>query len=150
MASDAIATTTLGDAGSAATAAPGDAVPAVTVAGPSTPHPKPRPGATNSAVPKSDTATTADTPTPDAPPPIPPSPQQVLCEKSNGQWATAGESGANVCVKHMRDSGKHCSKKNDCSGQCLARSQTCSPIAPMIGCNDVLDSDGRMVTYCLN
>ena len=81
---------------------------------------------------------------------MPVSPQQLACEKSGAQWATAGDSGANLCVKRTPDGGKHCSKKSDCSGQCLARSETCSPIDPMIGCNDVLDSDGRLETLCLN
>ncbi len=143
MAGDTIATTPLDVASS--TGATAAAAPTIVEAGPNTPHPKPRPDTA-----KPETAAVADTAKSDAPPPVPPSPQQVLCEKSGGQWATAGDSGANVCVKRMRDSGKRCNKKSDCSGQCLARSQTCSPIAPMIGCNDVLDSDGRMVTYCLN
>ena len=158
LANDAIAVTTLDNVPQNAKAATNpvptaEAVPVVTKAGPNTPHPKPRPVTKPDAktvVAKPVVATQVETPQPDATPVVPPSPQQVLCEKSGGQWATAGETGANLCVKRMKDAGKRCSQKGDCKGQCLARSQTCSPIDPMIGCNDILEGDGRRVTLCLN
>lgn len=150
---DAIAVTTLDDAPASGTATPAplqtaEAVLTVTAAGPETPRPKPRPTGIDPAKPEA--VIKVEVPTPDATPVVPPSPQQVLCERSGGQWATAGDTGANLCVRRTKDAGQHCSKKTDCQGQCLARSQTCSPIDPMIGCNDVLEKDGRMVTLCLN
>lgn len=78
----------------------------------------------------------------------PVSPQQALCEKAGGAWAKVGASG-NVCVKRMKDAGKSCRKKADCRGECLAQSGTCAPIAPLMGCNEVLDSEGRQMTQCL-
>ncbi len=142
----AIATTTL-DAPAvpvapAATLSSPATTAAIVAAGPNTPRPKPHPTAPSDAA-------KAAAPRPEVTV-VPVSPQQLSCEKSGAQWATAGDSGANLCVRRTRDGGKSCSKKSDCSGQCLARSETCSPIEPMIGCNDVLDSDGRMVTLCLN
>lgn len=74
---------------------------------------------------------------------------QVLCENSGGQWAVAGESGAFACVKPTRDGGKVCKKQGDCQGMCLARSGSCAPFMPLLGCNEVLDKDGRRVTLCI-
>ena len=82
---------------------------------------------------------------PEAPKPA----AQILCEKSGGQWAVAGESGAFACVKPTRDGGKSCKKEGDCQGMCLARSGTCAPFMPLFGCNEVLEKDGRRVTLCI-
>ena len=118
----------------------------------STPHPKPRP----------DTVTEAEVPVepltsePEPAEPetteseTPKSPEQVLCEKAGGQWAVAGKTGAFICVKPTRDGGKMCRKKGDCQGLCLARSGTCAPFAPLFGCNEVLEKDGRRVTLCID
>ena len=76
--------------------------------------------------------------------------EQQLCEKSKGQWVSAGDTGAFYCASMTRDGGKQCRKKTECEGVCLARSGTCSPITPLYGCNDVLEKDGRMVTLCVN
>lgn len=144
---DPIAVTTLADAPASPVSKPGPAAanpPPVVVATKDTPHPKPR---TAIAAPATVPVQTAR---PDAVPEAPKSPEQLICEKTKGQWAAAGDSGASLCVKRTRDGGKQCSKKGECQGQCLARSGTCSPIDPMIGCNDILEADGRMVTLCLN
>ncbi len=76
------------------------------------------------------------------------SPEQLACEKRGGRWASVG--GGRSCLKVTRDSGKRCTKKSDCQGQCLARSGTCAPVDPMFGCNEVLTPNGLMVTECLN
>ena len=156
---DAIQTTKLDAPAAGDTAKPADAAPPVVASAPSgeanapsgeasataaTPHPKARP-ATLSALP----AGPESQPAADAAPAVPPSPAQLLCEKSGGQWSIAGDSGANICVKRTRDGGKRCTRKSECQGQCLARSNTCSPIDPMFGCNDILESDGRQMTLCL-
>lgn len=110
-------------------------------------RPKPRPDA-----PPDPAADAATPPDPEAPaqPEAAKSPEQVLCEKTGGQWAVAGLSGAFVCVTMTRDAGKVCRKKTDCEGLCLARSGTCAPIMPLFGCNDVLEKDGRRVTLCID
>ncbi|EEW25654.1 hypothetical protein [Rhodobacter ferrooxidans] len=86
-----------------------------------------------------------------APPPPPPkSPDQLACERKGGTYATAGSSGGKACVKRTRDGGKQCRKESDCEGFCLARSNSCAPITPMFGCNDILQNDGRKVTLCID
>ena len=114
------------------------AVP-VTQATATTPHPKPRPAGLGQA----DAAAVP-------PPPPPKSDPQLLCEASGGIWGQSGGIGGFLCQKKTRDGGKVCHKKGDCSGECLGPSQTCSPVAPLMGCNDVMDTQGRMVTLCLD
>jgi hypothetical protein len=114
------------------------------------PRPKPRLGQ------ETDVETAAKTDTPEDPaaseaePVKPMSPEQMLCEKTGGQWALAGTTGANICIKPTRDGGKLCRKKSDCEGLCLARSGTCAPFTPLFGCNEVLEKDGRRVTLCID
>jgi len=91
-----------------------------------------------------------------SPPPITEEPARVLgpeelaCVKTGGQWSVAGKAGGMSCVRRMRDAGKSCRKKNDCEGDCLARSNTCAPIAPLFGCNEILQDNGAMVTLCID
>jgi hypothetical protein len=116
-------------------------------------RPKPRPG--------SERATEIDETGPDAAAPeaaaeasvapeIKKSRDQVQCEKRGGRWTKFGKGDARTCVKTTRDGGKSCTKKADCQSECLARSMTCAPFDPLLGCNDVLQSDGRAVTLCLD
>ena len=86
-----------------------------------------------------------------APPPPEPvkSPSQIACEKKGGRFATAGNSTTFVCVRETRDGGKACSRETDCEGLCLARSRSCSPITPVLGCQDILTQDGLRVTQCV-
>lgn len=93
-----------------------------------------------------------------APPPIPApvpapavavkSPGQITCEKGGGTYARV--STLFTCVKTPRDAGKHCTRESDCTGRCLARSNTCAPFDPLVGCNDILDDMGRDVKLCLD
>ncbi|MDP3960392.1 MAG: hypothetical protein Q8Q26_10105 [Pseudorhodobacter sp.] len=82
--------------------------------------------------------------------PPPQSPEQIACEKTGGSYARAGAGDARACIRPTRDGGKQCRKESDCEGTCLARSQTCAPITPMFGCNDILQDDGRRVTLCID
>jgi hypothetical protein len=150
--------TTTTDASAAAASAPAaaaaqapapatDAVP-VAVATADTPHPKARPTGLGTGT---GTGTAAGTETPAAEETPPPkSGPQIQCEASGGLWGQSGGSGAFLCQKMTKDGGKVCHKKGDCSGECLAPSQTCSPVAPLMGCNDVMDAEGRQVTLCLD
>lgn len=131
-----------GTPAASASAAPGKSAVTVQVPDPSTPRPKLRPADTAA------TDTPAQTPAPQAAPkPIPP--EQALCEKAGGQWAEMPGSSGRICVHRTRDAGKACHSKRDCQGECLARSGTCSPITPLVGCNDILQADGTEVTLCL-
>lgn len=80
------------------------------------------------------------------PPPI--SPEQAKCERGGGAWAKVGTLGR-ICVKPTGQGGKSCRVKSDCKGECLAQSGTCAPIAPLMGCNEVMDNQGRRMTQCL-
>lgn len=43
-----------------------------------------------------------------------------------------------------------CQRASDCSTACLAKSHTCAPVSPLIGCQDLIDDQGRTVTQCVN
>ncbi len=75
---------------------------------------------------------------------------QIRCEKAKGRWQAIGGGAGHLCVRNTRDGGESCQKEGQCDGQCLARSRTCAPIDPLLGCNEVLQEDGRRVTLCLN
>jgi type IV secretory pathway TrbL component len=90
----------------------------------------------------------AEAPAEAAPVVVPKSDRQIACERKRGVWADAG-SGLKVCVRKTNDSGKRCSKESDCEGVCLARSGTCAPADPMLGCNDLLQDDGSRATLCI-
>lgn len=120
-----------------------EAIP-VQVPDKSTPRPRPRPAGLGK--PATKPTPQASVPEEASAPPI--SPEQALCEKSKGMWA-ASDAGGNVCVHKTRDGGKVCHRKSDCQGECLARSNTCAPIMPLMGCNDVLQANGSEVTLCL-
>ena len=106
-------------------------------------------------------ATTAEAPkmsaaaraaeTPAAPPPPEPlrSPSQIACEKKGGRFAKAGNSTTFVCAREMRVGGKSCRRETDIEGLCLARSRSCSPITPVLGCQESLTQDGLRVTECV-
>lgn len=157
LATDAIEVTPLDaaqpGAPESAAGTPSEAPPAEAVASPpptvlvqaadaGTPHPKPRP---------SDAGADAAAPAPDALPPEPPKSQsQLLCEASGGVWGQMPDNGAYLCQKKTRDGGKQCRAKGDCQGECLAPSGTCAPVMPLLGCNDILDNQGRRMTLCLD
>jgi hypothetical protein len=106
-------------------------------------------------------ATTAEAPrmsaaaraaeTPAAPPPPEPlkSPSQIACEKTGGRFAKAGNSTPFVCARETRVGGKSRRRETDCQGLCLARSRSCSPITPVLGCQESLTQDGLRVTECV-
>lgn len=77
-------------------------------------------------------------------------PEELACAKTGGKWSVAGKAGGMSCVHILRDAGKSCHKKSDCEGDCLARSNTCAPIAPLFGCNEILQNNGAMVTLCID
>lgn len=54
-----------------------------------------------------------------------------------------------VCERVPRDAGKACQKASDCESACLARSHSCAPVVPLLGCNEVLTESGLAVTECV-
>ncbi|MFN7224723.1 MAG: hypothetical protein ACK4MS_11945 [Paracoccaceae bacterium] len=97
-------------------------------------------------------AAKADTPAAAAP--VPPATLKtaahLACEKRGGRWSVAGGGSAAFCQIPTKDAGKSCTKSNDCSGYCLEKSRTCAPVTPMLGCHDILNETGRMLTQCIN
>ena len=75
---------------------------------------------------------------------------QIACEKKKGRWARTGSGDLHTCVFTTKDAGKSCTRQSQCEGLCLARSGTCSPIRPLLGCNDILQDDGSRVTLCID
>jgi hypothetical protein len=119
---------------------------------PARPHPAEtaKPGAkpeAPAAKPAETTEAAAEEPKPEPPPA---SPEEVACRKKGGQWAKVGKGAGQTCVQRTRDAGKECTKASQCEGLCLARSGTCAPIAPLFGCNEILQNDGSRVTLCID
>ncbi len=129
-----------------------DPAPAVPVPAPPPPADKPegKPSATAPAV--APEAAAAPVSTPVAAPEVPAeqkSAARLACEKRKGVWSKAAN-GSHSCVSYTRDGGKTCRSAGDCDGDCLARSGTCAPFTPLLGCNDILDDSGRRMTLCLD
>jgi hypothetical protein len=143
-------------AGPAATAQAPDAVPApVPLAAPVPLRAQAAPPAAPRAQTAAAPGTAPDAAEAEAPPAAVPEaakpPQQIACERKGGRYVSAGaDGGAKACVRPTRDAGKRCRREGDCEGRCLARSQTCAPIDPLFGCNDILQADGRRVTLCID
>lgn len=78
------------------------------------------------------------------------SPEAVACLEAGNLWVRSGDTIVFACVRKTRDSGQQCTKGSDCEGECLARSMTCAPFDPLLGCNEILQDDGLRVTLCLN
>ncbi|HMO09542.1 MAG TPA: hypothetical protein PKD10_18140 [Paracoccaceae bacterium] len=77
------------------------------------------------------------------------SPEAQACQRRGGRWVRAGGA-LMACVRPTQEGMKSCTRGTDCRGECLARSGTCAPFAPLFGCNEVLDDMGRRVTLCLD
>ena len=96
-----------------------------------------------------DASGTATPPDDTAPAAAPKSDSQIACERKRGQWMATGIGELRTCVFNTRDSGKRCTRESDCEGLCLARSGTCAPFRPMLGCNEILQDNGARVTLCI-
>jgi hypothetical protein len=77
-------------------------------------------------------------------------PGQIACEKKRGRYVKVGDSYGYTCVQATRDGGKSCRKAGDCQGLCLARSMSCSPFTPLLGCHEILQQDGARVMQCID
>lgn len=72
------------------------------------------------------------------------------CLAGGGDYIRSGKGKNFICEGLPKDAGKYCAASTDCVGACLARSHSCAPVAPLLGCNEVLDSQGRTVTECID
>lgn len=155
VAGDAIEVTALDDAAAApvpvvagglATAPAQETAPPAPVA--ETPVPAPVPVADAAEDAPAVAAAPETEPAEVVPPPPPKSPLQIACERKRGRWADTG-GGLKTCVVPTRDGGERCTRENQCEGVCLARSGTCAPAIPMLGCNDILQDNGVRATECI-
>lgn len=80
----------------------------------------------------------------------PKSEAQLACERRKGRWSPVGSGILRTCIFETKDGGKQCDRESDCEGACLARSGTCAPIRPLLGCHDVLQDNGVRVTQCID
>jgi hypothetical protein len=141
-------------AGAAATAAAQDAPPDAAPAE-AAPTPAPQPEATTDPEPAAAEPAAAETaPEPAATEPAAePEPRksadQLACERRKGRWVPVGSGVLRACVFETRDGGQRCTRESDCEGACLARSGTCSPVRPLLGCNEILQDNGARVTLCI-
>jgi hypothetical protein len=83
------------------------------------------------------------------PPPPPKSESQLACEKRRGTWSRTGKGDLRICVFPTSDGGKRCTRESQCEGLCLARSGTCAPFKPLMGCNEIFQDNGARVTQCI-
>ena len=74
---------------------------------------------------------------------------RAQCLKKGGSFAKT-RAGGFVCVTNTSDALKTCTKSSQCEGACLARSRSCSPVAPLIGCHEILTDSGRLATVCID
>ena len=73
---------------------------------------------------------------------------RAKCVAGGGNFTKA--SGGFICVNRTRDANKSCTSSNQCQGACLARSGTCSPVVPLVGCHDIITDNGGMATLCID
>lgn len=163
------------DAGVTENAVAGDPIEVTALDDPAAPAPAVAAAPLGGTAPASDTPAVESVAAPDAVPadpaaaePVPAEPAEVEvppeaeavpevqksaarleCERRKGRWTLVGDGPFATCVFFTRDGGKQCDRESDCEEACLARSRTCSPIRPLLGCNDILQDNGVRVTQCI-
>lgn len=75
---------------------------------------------------------------------------RAACEAKGGSYTQAGKSSGRICVEQTGEGLKACKTGTQCSGMCLARSGTCSPLKPLFGCHDILTDNGSRATICID
>ncbi|MFP1643017.1 hypothetical protein [Pontitalea aquivivens] len=92
---------------------------------------------------------------PGAPAPLPPVGEarialdRMACEAGGGAFRQREGAGVWVCLRTPRDAGQACRTGTECEGACLARSMTCAPFVPLLGCHEVMTGSGLRVTECV-
>jgi hypothetical protein len=75
---------------------------------------------------------------------------RAACEEEGGRFGRAPGGGeARICFRTPRDANAPCRTGAECEGACLARSRTCAPVVPLMGCHEVILSNGIRATECL-
>ncbi len=73
---------------------------------------------------------------------------RLTCAATGGRWAETGQGGS-TCYAPLGDAGRACSNGNNCAGACLARSRSCAPVRPLMGCHEILTGSGMVATQCI-
>ena len=76
--------------------------------------------------------------------------QRMACQDDGGNWGPAAGTATYVCYRATRDANHQCRVASDCQSLCLARSRTCAPIQPFLGCHEILTEGGTRATQCVN
>ncbi len=71
------------------------------------------------------------------------------CIRKGGDYIST-KGGSFVCLMVPKDAGKSCQRADDCQSACLARSRSCAPVEPLLGCNEILTGSGIAVTQCID
>jgi hypothetical protein len=95
------------------------------------------------------TEETAEETTEEAAPPPPPDPETAACRARGGRMISGPGGYGRLCQTPTPDAGRPCTSARDCAGLCLARGNVCAPVMPLLGCHDILQSDGSRVTQCI-
>ena len=74
---------------------------------------------------------------------------RAACLAEGGRFGRAAGGGARVCFRTPEDANRPCRTGAECEGACLARSRTCAPLVPLLGCHEVILSSGRVATECV-
>lgn len=72
---------------------------------------------------------------------------EATCLAEGGEWISRGPARM-FCERQTRDGGASCQTSSDCETVCLARSRTCAPVTPLLGCHQVLGRSGSVSTLC--
>ncbi len=104
--------------------------------------------ATNEDEQDAEDAAAESEPEPEAAAPDPNAKTRAQCTRRKGTFTKTPE-GFFVCVRNTGEGQKSCKAASDCKGVCFARSGTCSPLMPLIGCHEILTSSGARATTCL-
>lgn len=73
---------------------------------------------------------------------------RVSCAASGGRWGQTGQ-GGHTCYAPLGDAGRACTAAGDCEGACSARSRSCAPVRPLMGCHEILTEGGTVATQCI-
>ena len=72
------------------------------------------------------------------------------CEDSGGRWGVRAGGVLFTCYRPTNDANQQCREASDCESICLARSRTCAPTTPFLGCHQILTDGGQIATQCIN
>ena len=76
--------------------------------------------------------------------------QRAECENAGGRWGTRAGGVLFTCYLNTSDANQQCRASSDCESLCLARSRTCAPTQPFLGCHEILTNSGQTATQCIN